>query len=103
MHVASIVPRYKPMGPAYVVGANVQVVYEDGSPVAGATIKVGLTYPDGSKVTLTGRTGRLGSAIVSRTVSDSGTYTFTVLGVAKPPAVYDSSQNVETSDSITIP
>jgi len=103
MHVASIVPRYKPMGPAYVVGANVQVVNQDGSPVVGATIKVGLTYPDGSKVTLTGRTGRLGSAIVSRTVSDSGTYTFTVLSVAKPPAVYDSSQNVETSDSITIP
>jgi hypothetical protein len=52
---------------------------------------------------VTGRTGPTGIAVVRRHVTQTGTYTFTILDVVRPPAVYDPDQNIETGDSITIP
>ncbi len=103
MHVASIDPGYRPDGPGYDVRARISIVYANGSSASGATLLVRIDYPDGSKIKVTTMTGRKGEAIVLRRVMATGTYTFTVLNVVKPPAVYDSSQNIETSDSVTIP
>ena len=103
VHVASIDPRYRTVGLAYDVAARIRIVFPDGSPVSGATVKVRLTHPDGTTETLTGLTGEQGAVVVARRVSDSGTYWFTVLGVSRPRAVYDPAHNVETSDSVTIP
>jgi len=71
--------------------------------VPGASVAVELLYPDGSTVDLAGTTGPTGVAVVRHPVTDVGTYMFTVLEVMRPPAVYDPAQNVETSDSVTIP
>lgn len=103
MHVASIDPTYRPDGQGYDVGARIRIVSAKGTPVASAAVTVELDYPDGSRVKLTGTTGAKGKAVVARYVAATGTYTFTVLGLVKPPMVYDPSQNVETSDSVTIP
>ena len=76
---------------------------QQGGAVSGAKVTVEVDYPDGSSVKATITTGPRGNAAVVRRVTDTGTYTFTVLDVMKPPAVYDALQNVETSDSVTIP
>jgi Beta-propeller repeat len=103
MHVDSITPAYRPTGTGYVVGARIRIVSATGSPVPGAALTVKIDYPDGTSVKVTAMTGRTGVATVVRQVTETGTYTFTVLRVVRSPAVYDPSQNVETSDSITIP
>ena len=69
----------------------------------GASVQVEVDYPDGSTVEVNARTDAQGIASVARKTTLTGTYTFTVLSVTGPPAVYDPSQNVETSDSVTIP
>lgn len=103
MHVASIDPAYRQMGQGFLVGARIRVILRNGSPVIGATVKVELDYPDGRTVRLSAQTNQQGVALVSRQTMQTDTYTFTVVGVAKPPSVYSPSENVETSDSITIP
>jgi len=103
MHVKSIDPGYEAQGTGYVVGARIKIVYGNGAPVSGATLKVKLIYPDSSSVKLTGRTNSQGKVTVAQAVTDTGTYTFTVLSVTRPPALYDPNQNIETSDSVTIP
>jgi hypothetical protein len=103
MHVDRITPFYRPAGSGYAVGAAIRVLYADGSPVAGASVTVRITNPDGTDVVATRPTGSRGIAVAVRPASDSGTYTFTVLDVTLPGAVYDPAQNVETSDSVTIP
>ena len=103
MHVDRIVPRYRPHGPAYQVGAAIRIVYQTGSAVEGADVRVELTYPGGEEFVLTRPTGPHGVALVVRFATESGTYTFTVTDVAHPVAEYDPSQNAETSDSVTIP
>lgn len=103
MHVASITPGYRLDGPGYDVGARIQIVSAMGTAVPGALVKVELDYPGGTNVKVAATTGPTGVAVVRRQVTDTGTYTFSVLAVVSPPAVYDPSQNVETSDSVTIP
>ena len=103
MHVASIDPAYQPDGPGYLVGARIRIDYAGGVPVPGASVQVEVDYPDGSTVEVNARTDAQGIASVARKSTQTGTYTFTVLSVTGPPAVYDPSQNVETSDSVTIP
>jgi hypothetical protein len=58
----------------------------------------------GGPFTVTATTNASGKAVVSFTTNQTGTYNFTVTNVVKmPSANYDPCQNVETSDSITIP
>ena len=103
MHVASIDPTYRPDGLGYDVGARIRIVSANGSPVSGAVVRIELDYPNGSNLKLSATTGAKGRAVVVHYVTGTGTYTFTVLNALKPPMVYDPSQNVETSDSVTIP
>ncbi len=103
MHVDRIVPRYRPQGTGYQVGAAIRILRGDGSPVSGASVTVRLDYPNGDEVVLTRLTGTMGVAVVARPASDTGLYTFTVLNVTHPSAAYDRAQNVETFDSVIIP
>ncbi len=103
MHVAWLTPGYKPAGTGYLVGARIRIVSATSTAVPGAAVTVEVEYPDGSNVELTATTGQTGIAVVRRQVTDTGTYTFTVLEVVRTPVVYDASQNNETSDSVTIP
>ncbi len=103
MHVERIDPRYRPNGSGYDVGAQITILAWDGTPVRGAMVEVELDYPSGRTVELTGKTDSNGLVIVGRHVTATGTYTFTVLTVGRPPLAYDPSSNVETSGSVTIP
>ena len=74
----------------------------DGSPVADAEVTIDWTHPDGSVVTLSAITDSNGVAsFIQQDVSD-GTHTVTVVDVVKTDWVYDSSLNVETTDSFVV-
>ncbi len=102
MHVGGILPGYRHAGSGYDVWARMLIVSDGGAPVSDAVVAAEIDYPDGTRIQLTRLTGADGVAVFLRQVTDTGTYTFTVLGVAKPPSAYDPSQNIETTDSITI-
>jgi hypothetical protein len=102
VHVEVIDPAYRQIEQGYEVRARIRIVYGNGPPVVGAEVTVQVIFPDGGSQVVTVLTGPHGIAVVSGTTPDTGTYTFTILGVTAPPAVYDPTENVETSDSITI-
>jgi hypothetical protein len=103
MHVGSVHAGYKTVEAQYEVGARIGVLDSQGAPVIDATVTVELVYPDGAREELSGRSGSTGTAVVQRIVGESGTYTFNVLVLKKPPFEYDPTENVESSDSVTIP
>ncbi len=103
MHVASIDPRYRQSGNVYRVGASVTIQDDTGAPVLEARVRVTVTLPGGDVIGLKDATDDSGTAVVTLVSPDSGTYVFKVVEVLKGTWIYDPSQNVETSDSITIP
>ena len=103
IHVASIDPRYKPIGDQFRVGSDVTIRDQAGTPAPDALVVVGVTTPGGARFVKTGTTDDSGTATVSLVTATPGTYTFTVHKVTRAPWTYDPAQNVETSDTITIP
>ena len=73
------------------------------APVAGATVTVVITTPNGSEVTRSRSTNSQGVAPFSVSARTSGTYTFTVTNAVKTGLTYDPAANAETTDSITVP
>ncbi|MBS3795970.1 MAG: hypothetical protein KGY80_13785, partial [Candidatus Thorarchaeota archaeon] len=59
-------------------------------------------HPDGTIVTLTATTDSDGVASFSQSDVSSGTHTVTVVDVVKADCTYDSTLNVETTDSYTV-
>ncbi|MHC4586729.1 MAG: PKD domain-containing protein [Planctomycetota bacterium] len=103
MHVAGIVMSTKKAGPNTNAIATVTVVDADGAPVEGATVSghwSGLTTDSDSGVTKVNGSVSLKS---DRVRNVGGTFTFTVDNISKDRWTYDSSANVEMSDSITVP
>lgn len=102
-HVADITPFYRPFGSEYLVGGRIMVQDQTGSPLVGVGVRFQIT--DGAQQLWVGtaRTDARGVAVHAVGVETSGKYTVTVLKVIKSGMVYDPSQNVETSDCITIP
>jgi hypothetical protein len=100
MHVAGIDPSFNASRDA--VNAKVSVKDQAGAVVAGASVTVMLTKPDGSHVTSTRTTNATGRASFSGTVSGPGAYTFTVTDVAKTGLTYDPTANTETSDTVVV-
>ena len=111
MHVASIVmsvvPRGSSGGTSYERGqAVVTIVDSNGNPVNGATVSCSWTRDGSNSGTDSGTTDSSGVVMVhSNDERSSGSHTFvvTITGVSKTGWTYDSSANVETSDSITQP
>jgi len=87
-------------------GAQAQAIVlirrADGQPVAGVAVTA--RWGDLVKGATTATTDLNGRAVfTSKNVRRSGQVTFTVTGASKPGAIYDPSQNTETSDSVVIP
>lgn len=80
--------------------ATVSVLDANGKPISGATVRGAWTGPvTGTSSGITGSTGTV--KLTSQSTKKTGNFTFTVTGVSLPGYVYSSSQNVETSDSIS--
>ena len=103
MHVADIAMSIKKAGPNVNAIATVTVVGVDGAPVGSAAVSghwSGLTSDTDS--TVTDENGSV-SFSSDKVRNASGTFTFTVDDITKDGWSYDSTVNVETSDSITVP
>jgi len=102
LHVNSIDIWYKSAGPNRFVSTKVEIASSDGTMVSGATVYLETTLPDGSKVSGSGDTADDGTITFETRSRQTGTYTSTVTNVKKDGWEYDSSANVETSDSIPV-
>jgi PKD repeat protein len=80
--------------------ATVTILNQSGRPAVSATVKG--TFSNGTTTysKLTDSYGR--ATLTSPTLAGGGTITFTVTDVVKTAYKYDTSKNVETSDSITL-
>lgn len=110
MHVASIDMWYEEVTWWYwVIGYDVytQVTVHDqnGDPLEGATVYLEMSLPGGGTATSSGDTGTDGTVtfVYEAGSSETGTYTSTVTDVVKTSYTYAESQNVETSESLTVP
>lgn len=80
--------------------ALVSIINEDGAPVANATVTGRLS--DLTSSTVSGVTGSGGTVMLtSGNTKSNGVFTFTVTNVSASNHTYNSSLNVETSDSIS--
>jgi hypothetical protein len=103
MHVANIVPQFQNVPGGFQVQAVVTIQDANGAAVAGATVTVDITLPNGNHVIRTKTTNTNGRASVLVRSSLTGAYTFTVTNVTKTAWTYDPAANAETSDTITVP
>ncbi len=80
----------------------VTVVDTDGNVLSGVEVSIDWTHPDGTVVSLVATTDSNGVAVFTQTNVDSGTHTVTVTELTKTDYTYDSSLNVETTDSFVV-
>jgi len=102
LHVNSIDMWYRSAGPNRFVSTKVEIVSSDGTAVSGVTVYLETTLPDGSKVSGSGDTADDGTITFETRSRQTGTYTSAVINVEKDGWEYDSSANVEISDSIQV-
>jgi len=105
LHVGDITFTYRQAGsskrPSCRVSVSVPIRDSGNAPVGGTAIAG--KWSDAYNRTVSGTTGSDGTVLFSTSyVRDCGTFTFTVTNASKEGWFYDSSQNVETSDSITL-
>lgn len=86
----------------YDVYTKITVHDGNGSPLAGVTVYLDMTLPSGSHATGSADTGTDGTVTFRYQRGSSGTYISTVTNLVKTGYTYDSSMNIETSESITI-
>ena len=101
MHVSAIDMDYSTAGPNRFIYTWVTIVDESG-PVSDATVYLKTTLPD-STVSVSGLTGSDGTVTFKLKSRQSGTYTSEVTDVTHASLTYDSSLNVETSDTLVVP
>ncbi len=80
----------------------VTILDTSGNPVEGADVTIDWTHPDGTVITLTATTDASGVASFVQQDVQAGTHTVTVVDVVKTDWIYDSSLNVETTDSYEV-
>jgi hypothetical protein len=103
LHVSAIDMYYTTGGPNYFVNTQVAVVDGAGSPVSDATLFVTTKLPDGSTSFDSGLTGSDGTVVIKMKTRQPGTYTSEVTNVTHASFSYDSSANVETSETLAVP
>jgi outer membrane protein assembly factor BamB len=104
MHVAAIDMWYTRQGSRYTVYTGVTVVDAGGMGVEGATVNIEMALPDGGTVNTSGSTGPDGSVTLQYGPTRvGGTYTSTVTAVTKEGWIYDYEQNVQTTETLTVP
>jgi hypothetical protein len=104
MHVSSIdwdETRIRGRFPSYKLEAFITILDNNGNVVSGATVTIDWTFPDGTTTRLSATTDVNGIATFTIDPADPGTHTVTVVDVTGDLS-YDSTQNVETTDSYTI-
>ncbi|TFG15462.1 hypothetical protein EU537_00145 [Candidatus Thorarchaeota archaeon] len=87
----------------YDVYTEVTVHDGTGSPLSGVTVSIDMTLPSGSHATGSADTGSDGTVTFVYESGDQGTYTSTVTNLEKTGYTYDSSSNVESSESLSVP
>ncbi|MGV9103148.1 MAG: S8 family serine peptidase [Candidatus Thorarchaeota archaeon] len=109
MHVASIDMWYEEVTWWFwVIGYDVytEVTVHDGSgdPLEGVTVYLEMSLPGGGTATADSDTGADGTVtfVYEAGSSQTGTYTSTVTNLVKTGYTYSESDNVETSESITV-
>ncbi len=103
MHVSAIDMWYTPAGKQYQVYTRVTVVDEANAPVENATVSLRMTLPDGSTASGAGATGGDGTVTFSLRSKRTGTYTSEVTDVTHSTYTYNPADNLETSESLTVP
>ncbi len=93
----------KTRGPWEDIGVEVTVVDSDGNAVSDATVDISLDTPEGSTLTATATTDSSGiaSTVFDKASRTSGTYTGTVTELTHSSYSWDTSADVETSDTLT--
>ncbi len=105
MFVGDIAMSLAYQGPWVSARATVTIVSSDGQPVDGATVYG--KWSGATSGSVSGTTGSDGKVTFTsarvRSPSSGTTFTFCVTDVVKSGWTYDSTQNVETCDSISVP
>jgi len=102
MHVGDISMWYEKQGSQYTVYTKIPILDENGQAVSDATVYLDTTLPDGTVQSFSGETGSDGTVTFSLKSKLVGTYTSMVTDVVKEAWIYDSTSNVETSESLTV-
>ena len=102
MHVSAIDMSYSTAGRNYYVYTEVTIVDEEGSPVSGATVDFRTTIGS-STATGSETTGTDGTATFSVKSKATGTYVSEVTGVTHATFTYEPADNIETSESLSVP
>ena len=104
MHVQRIDMWYEKTGINYMIYTKVWIVDSIGGDVEGATVYIETDLPGGGTHTDNGVTGSDGTVTFSYGKTKvTGTYISTVINVVKDGWIYDPSENLETSESLTVP
>jgi hypothetical protein len=103
MHIYSIDMWYETDKNKYIVFTQVKIVDTGDNPVEGADVYLELVDPVLNVEYFNGLTGTVGTVtFVHGPTPKSGTYTSTVTDVVKSGWIYNSGDNVETSEQLTI-
>ena len=102
MHVGNIQPFTVSAARGFMVGADVTIVGAGGVGVPNVTVTIRVTPPTGRTGQYVRTTGADGTAKLSFSGTQKGTYTFTVVNVTGSGWAYDAAANEETTDSITV-
>ncbi len=97
--VKSITLKFQPNGQ---IAGTVRIIDDDNNGVAGASVSVVWTGPEGFYKEQTAQTTKPGTARFRVKVQDSGTYTLSVVNVSLDGWLYDPEQNQETWESINV-
>jgi N-acetylneuraminic acid mutarotase len=101
--VSSITPSYEIVGHGFLISTSIVIQDENGSGIGDASVQLKTILPSGSVLAFPAKTDATGQATISFVSRDTGSYKFTVQKVSHPIRVYDSSLNIETSDTLVIP
>ena len=104
MHVYSIDMWSEPDRNKYIVYTKVKIVDAGDNAVEGANVYLNVLDPVGNTEYFNDLTGTDGTVtFVHGPTPKTGTFTSTVTDVVKSDWVYNSGDNVETSDQLTVP
>jgi hypothetical protein len=93
---------YRGINSRHKLEALITILDTNGNPVSDASVTIEWVFPDGSSTIMTEFTDSNGVALFVQDYVDTGTHTVTVTDVTKSNWIYDSTLNVETTDSYTI-
>jgi PKD repeat protein len=103
MHVSAIDMWYSTAGPNYFVYTEVTILDDSDNPVSYAIVYLTTTLPNASTASGSGATGSDGTVTFKMKSRQTGDYISMVTNVSHALLTYDSSANVETSETESVP